>query len=186
MKSIFFALLVIGIFCSHYNFESDPEIAELLDDLRKHDLSDFEYDDIPENGREFLKGLLDGLGVIDDIKNFEKCIQNFNQIIEKLKAIVELLKKINIHNVKEVAAKLIEIGRAIGTLLAPCVKEGTVLAKILMLIKNANLAMIAKNILLHLPRFIEAAKLAITGVTSGNYYNAGVGLGRMLRIALGV
>ena len=173
MKSILFALLVIGICCSHHNFESNPNADKPLDDM-------------PENGREFLKGFLEGLGINEDIKNLEKCVQNFSEIIDKLKAIVNLLKNININNVKEVAAKLIEIAKAIGTLLTPCVKEGSALAKIIMLIKNANLAIIAKNILLHLPRFIQAALLTVNGITSGNYFNAGLGFGRMLRIALGI
>ncbi len=131
---------------------------------------------------EFLKGMIEGLGVKEDIEKFMKCIKEAEQVFAKIKEALEHLKHININELKKGLELLFEALKELFAMLKPCAETGSIIHKLISAITNANIAKIALHILMHPVQFVKDVESTIVCFAKGDFHCAGKGIGDILRI----
>ena len=138
--------------------------------------------DIVGDPVDFLRGLLDGLGVKEDIEKLKKCLKDVEKLIDELKIALQYLKKMDPADLKKGLELMFSALMEFLANMKACADSGSVIYKLIHLITNANILSIVTHILMHPVAFVADIEQAIAGFARGDLYTAGKSIGDMLRI----
>ena len=134
---------------------------------------------------DFFIGIIEGLGIKEDIEKLKECIhniKNFGEIVEKIKEALHHLKNLNPVELKKGFELLFSALLQLFTTVQPCLHEGSILKKLISLLMSANIMKIVLSILAHPIAFVKDVVQAIECFAKGDFHCAGVAIGSILRI----
>ena len=131
---------------------------------------------------DFIIGLIEGLGIKEDVDVIKKCIKNISPLLKKIREALYLLIHLNIKDIQKGIIQLILAVGEILMIIKPCVKETKVIIKLITMLQNINPLQIIIRISQNMGKFINIINSAIRGFVSGNMYVAGKAIGELLRL----
>eukprot|EP00826_Nyctotherus_ovalis_P058712 TRINITY_DN8095_c0_g2_i1.p1 TRINITY_DN8095_c0_g2~~TRINITY_DN8095_c0_g2_i1.p1 ORF type:complete len:189 (+),score=62.05 TRINITY_DN8095_c0_g2_i1:104-670(+) len=137
-----------------------------------------------QSQQDFIIGLIEGLGLTEDVENIKKCLKDIAPLLEKVKEALYLIIHLNIGDMQKGLVQLIEAVDQILALVKPCAKETKVIIKLIALLKSLDVMVVISRIMGNVPRFMVAINDAIRGYISGDMYLAGKAIGKVLGIIL--
>jgi len=138
--------------------------------------------EVSNNGEDFLKGFLEGIGEAHAFEQLKKCLKDMEQVFHKLKEALQHLKHMKLKEVIKGVKLLVSAVKEFVAMLKPCISGLKRLEKLIMEIAHINIMKIAFHIIRHPSRFIHAITDAIGGFAGHDYHKAGKGVGALLAV----
>ena len=132
--------------------------------------------------KEFVEGILIGVGEAGDISNMLPCIKDGDYILKKFKEALEHLQVKYINQLIKGVIMCLEASRDLRNMLSDCLVYFPILKKLAEAFDNPEYMKIAERIMFHFPEYLVNVVKARTCMLEGRYSCSGEAIGEIYKI----